>query len=422
MRLCFFQFPILCLLLVGMIASCTAKADARGIVTCGADRLFDEYQHLIYGKRVALVANHSAVLADGTHLADVLANSPNTSLEVLFGMEFNIRSNDYSLPRDEEKSIDPETGVVKYSLYGEVHKPTKEMLGNSEVIIFDIQEVGLRFYEHVNILGFVMEAAGEHGLEVVVLDRPNPVTGVHVDGFVTDTKFLYSFGAYAQIPIRHGMTMGELARLYVGEGMLRGGQKPVLHVIEMKGWHREMWYDETGLEWRKPSPNLLTLNSVIVYGGTCLFEGLNVSEGRGTDRPFEYIGAPWLNSKKVIDLLADFAFQGVSFEEVTFVPEQKSHLGRPPKLIGDRCNGIFVNVKDRDVFELYRVGIALVWAINQIHGDQLVWNEKVIQRLTGTDRLFMMVEAGQHPKEIFDSWSKDVASFMDKRSAYLVYN
>lgn len=422
MRFYFFYFSICCTLLIGAGASCTVKVEERDIVTCGADRLFDEYQHLIHGKRVALVANHSAVLADGTHLADVLANSPNTTLEVLFGMEFNIRSNDYSLPRDEEKSIDPETGVVKYSLYGEVHKPTKEMLGDSEVIIFDIQEAGLRFYEHVNILGYVMEAAGEYGIEVIVLDRPNPITGVHVDGFVTDNEFLYTFGAYAQIPIRHGMTMGELARLYVGEGMLRGGQEPVLHVIEMEGWHREMWFDETGLDWRKPSPNLLTLNSVIVYGGTCLFEGLNVSEGRGTDRPFEYIGAPWLDSKKVIGLLADFAFEGVSFEEVTFVPEQKSHLGRPPKLSGEQCNGIFVHVKDRDVFELYRVGIALVWAIHQVHADQLEWNERVIQRLSGTNRLIEMIRGGHPPSVIFDSWGEELELFMSKRDKYLRYN
>lgn len=422
MKCYFFCFSLCCALLIGLGANCKAKVEGRGVVTCGADRLFDEYQHLIHGKRVALVANHSAVLADGTHLADVLMNIPNTTLEVLFGMEFNIRSNDYSLPRDEEKSVDPETGVVKYSLYGEVHKPTKEMLGNSEVIIFDIQETGLRFYEHVNILGFVMEAAGEYGLEVIVLDRPNPITGVQVDGFVTDNEFLYSFGAYAQIPIRHGMTIGELARLYVGEGMLRGGQNPVLHVIEMEGWHREQWFDETGLEWRKPSPNLLTLNSVVAYGGTCLFEGLNVSEGRGTDRPFEYIGSPWLDSEKVIDLLADFGFEGVSFEEVTFVPEQKGHLGRPPELNGEKCNGIFVRVTDRDVFELYRVGIALVWAIHQIHESQLLWNEHVIQRLTGTDKLIKMLGTGLHPNEIFDSWQEDLAAFINKRSNYLIYN
>lgn len=410
----------ICLFLAVLSMAC-GTADGDHIVTCGADRLFPEYFHLIEGKRVALVANHSGVLADGTHLADALHQHPGVTLDVLFGMEFNVRSNDYSIKRDDEKTIDPETGVIKYSLYGETHKPTKEMLGNAEVVIFDIQEVGLRFYEHVNILGFVMEAAGEHGLEVIVLDRPNPLNGVAVDGFVTDDDHRYTFGAYAKIPVRHGMTMGELARMYIGEGFLRDGVAPVLHVIDMKGWKRNMWFDDTGLDWRKPSPNLLTLNSVIAYGGTCLFEGLNVSEGRGTDRPFEYIGAPWLDSHQVIRLLSELDFKGVDFEAVTFVPEQKSHLGRPPELHGETCNGIFVHVKDRSQYALYRAGIALLWAIHEVHGDQLVWNEAVIKRLTGTDRLIEMIRAGKRPEAIFESWAGEVTTFVNSRGAYLAY-
>lgn len=409
----------ICLFLAVLSMACATADGDR--VTCGADRLFPEYFHLIEGKRVALVANHSGVLADGTHLADALHQHPGVTLEVLFGMEFNVRSNDYSIKRDDEKTIDPETGVIKYSLYGEIHKPTKEMFGNAEIVIFDIQEVGLRFYEHVNILGFVMEAAGEHGLEVIVLDRPNPLNGVAVDGFVTDDGHRYTFGAYAKIPVRHGMTMGELARMYMGEGFLRDGVAPVLHVIDMKGWKRNMWFDDTGLDWRKPSPNLLTLNSVIAYGGTCLFEGLNVSEGRGTDHPFEYIGAPWLDSHQVIKLLSELDFKGVDFEAVTFVPEQKSHLGRPPELHGETCNGIFVHVKDRNQYALYRVGIALLWAIHEAHGDQLVWNEAVIKRLTGTDRLIEMIRAGKHPEAVFESWADEVTAFVNSRGTYLAY-
>ena len=365
-----------------------------GVVKPGADRLFEDYLHLIKGKRVALVSNHSGVLSNGIHLADALANTPDVTLEVLFGMEFNIRSNDYSIARDEEKTTDPQTGVVKYSLYGEIHKPTKEMLGNTEVIVFDIQETGLRFYEHVNILGFVMEAAAENDIEVIVLDRPNPLNGITVDGFVADDKYLYSFGSYAKIPIRHGMTMGELAKLYVGEGFIRGGGSPKLHVIDMVGWKRNMWFDDTGLPWKKPSPNLLTLQSVIAYGGTCLFEGLNVSEGRGTDHPFEYIGAPWMDSRRVLELVSKLKLRGVKFEEVTFVPEKKPYLGRPPELNGEKCNGIYINVTNRDKFELYKAGVALVWAIHKVHADKLVWNDKVIERGTGTDRLRAMVRGG----------------------------
>jgi uncharacterized protein YbbC (DUF1343 family) len=400
------------------LINCTVSVHAENVQP-GADRLFSEYFHLIKGKRVALVANHSAVLSTGKHLADALFQNKDVKLQVLFGMEFNIRSNNYADAHDPEKTIDSATGVLKYSLYGSIHKPTKEMLGKTEVIIFDIQETGLRFYEHVNILGFVMEAAAENNIEVIVLDRPNPINGVAMDGFVTEDKYLYTFGAYAKIPIRHGMTIGELARFYVGEKALRGGKSPKLHVIDMKGWKRAMWFDETGLPWKKPSPNLLTLTSVIAYGGTCLFEGLNVSEGRGTDHPFENIGAPWLDHKKVVELLTTMKFEGVRFEANTFVPEQKSYLGRPPELSGETCNGVFIHITDRKKFELYKVGVALLWAINSLHADKLVWKDATIQRLSGTDRLLTMIRAGDKPEKIFQSWETEVAAFASKRKVYL---
>ncbi len=186
-------------------------------IIVGADRLFSEYYHLIKSKKVALVSNHSGRLSNGTHLVDTLFNDPNINLIVLLGMEFNIRSNDYSVKRDEEKDVDLETGLTKYSLYGSNHKPTPEMLKDVEVIVFDIQEVGARFYEHINILGFVMEAAAENNIEIIVLDRPNPITGLKMDGFITDDEFLYNFGSFGKVPVIHGMTMGELAKLYNGK-------------------------------------------------------------------------------------------------------------------------------------------------------------------------------------------------------------
>ncbi|MFN2373510.1 MAG: exo-beta-N-acetylmuramidase NamZ domain-containing protein, partial [Cyclonatronaceae bacterium] len=297
-------------------------------ITVGADRLFTEYSHLIDGKRLALVTNHSGRLSNGTHLADALFEYPDADLVVLFGMEFNVRSNDYSLPRDAESDTDPVTGLPKHSLYGSTHKPTGEMLEGVEVIVFDIQEVGARFYEHINILGFVMEAAAENDIEIIVLDRPNPITGNHMDGFITDDEFLYGFGAFGKVPVIHGMTMAELALLYNGERMLRGGHQATLHVIEMQGWDRSMWYDETGIEWSRPSPNLPTLESILAYAGTCLFEGLNISEGRGTEKPFEYIGAPWIDHHAVAGLLNGLELPGVTFETIEFTPERMPFHGR----------------------------------------------------------------------------------------------
>jgi len=391
-------------------------------VTIGADRLFGEYAHLIRGKRLALVSNHSGRLADATHLADALYRYRDAKLVALFGMEYDIRSNDYSVPRDPEVATDSPTGLPKYSLYGAHHKPTAEMLSDVQTIVFDIQDVGARFHEHINILGFVIEAAAEQGIEVVVLDRPNPITGLRTDGFVTDDSTRFRFGAYAPVPVQHGLTMGELARLYHGERMLRGERVPVLHVVPMVGWKRSMWYDETGLVWRKPSPNLLTLESLLAYVGTCLFEAVNVSEGRGTDRPFEVIGAPWLDHDRAVGLLNGVGLRGVVFEPVTFTPEQKPYHGRPPELVGERLNGVRLRVTDRNAFEPYRAGIAMLWAVHRLHPDRLVWNDAVLDRLVATPRLKAMLLAGKEPREIFASWSAEVDAFRRRSAPYHLYH
>ena len=390
-------------------------------VVVGADRLFGEFAHLIRGKRLALVSNHSGRLADGTHLADALHAYPDAELRVLFGMEFDIRSNDYSAARDPESTVDAATGLPKHSLYGEHHKPTPEMLGDVEVIVFDIQEVGARFYEHINVLGFVMEAAAEQGIEVVVLDRPNPITGRGMDGFVTDLAALFRFGSYAPVPVVHGLTMGELARLYNGEKMLRGGRTATLNVVPMVGWTRDMWYDETGLEWRKPSPNLLTPESLLAYVGTCLFEAVNVSEGRGTDYPFEIVGAPWLAATEAVRMLNGLGLGGVTFEAEAFTPEQKPYQGSPPELAGELLQGVRLRVTDRDAFEPYKAGVAMLWAVHRLHPDRLVWNDVVLDRLVATPRLEQMLVAGKEPAEIFASWQDEVEAFKARSAPYRLY-
>jgi uncharacterized protein YbbC (DUF1343 family) len=390
-------------------------------IVVGADRLLGEYAHLIRGKSVALVANHSARLSDGTHLADALFRHRESRLAVLFGMEYDIRSNDYSVARDGEVATDRTTGLTKYNLYGEHHKPTAAMLAGVDVIVFDIQEVGARFYEHINILGFVMEAAAEQGIAVVVLDRPNPITGRKQEGFLTDSSALFRFGSYARVPVVHGMTMGELARLYNGERMLRGGRTVQLEVVPMQGWSRDQWFDETGLPWRKPSPNLLTPESLLAYVGTCLFESVNVSEGRGTDHPFEMIGAPWLDADRALALLRGLALPGVRFERVAFIPEQKPYHGRPPELAGETLQGIRLHVTDRDAFEPYRTGVSMLWAVHSLHHDRLIWNDAVLDRLAATPRLKAMLQAGRTPAEIVDAWGAEVAAFKAASAEYLLY-
>ena len=406
------------------IVSCTVESDQQlskeGVVV-GADRLLSEYVDLLDGKKVVITTNHSGKLSDGRHIADVIHELPNTEIVSLLGMNYNIRSNDYSLPQEPMGVIDELTGAPKYSLYGEIHKPTVEMLHGADVVVFDIQEVGARFYEHINILGFVMETAAETGAHVIVLDRPNPITGLKVDGFITDDEFMYSFGAFGKVPVIHGMTMGELAKFYNGEQQLRGGAQAQLTVIEMKNWNRSMWMDETGIPWEKPSPNLPTLTSTLVYTGTCLFEGLNLSEGRGTEKPFEYIGAPWLNNTAVVQDLNELGLAGVQFEAITFTPQKMPFHSRDPYLAGIESNGVYANVIDRDLFEPYKVGVAMVWAVNKHHSDQLEWNESSIMRLTSTRRFMDMIKNGSDPAQIYASWEKELTEFMGIREKYLLY-
>ena len=393
----------------------------KDTVIVGADRLFSEFSYLINDKKIALVTNHTGRLSNGTHLADTLFNYPGAELTVLFGMHFNIRTNDYSLSRDEESDIDFETGLPKHSLYGTFHKPSDEMLKNVDVIIIDIQEVGARFYEHVNILGFVMEAAAENNIEVVVLDRPNPITGLKIDGFVTDDEFLFGFGAFGKIPVIHGLTMGEIAQLYNGESMLRNGLQAKLHIVKMIGWKRSMWFDQTGLEWIKPSPNLPSPESMLAYTGTCMFEGLNISTGRGTEKPFEYVGAPWIDHHKVVNLLDELKLDGVVFDAVTFTPSKMSFHSQAPYLSGENCNGIFVRVTDRDRFEPYKTGISMLWAIHTFHATQMEWDMDTFDRLVGTRRLVEMIQQGTNPIEIFDSWNVELAEFIKISRKYMIY-
>ena len=412
-------------LIVLLILSCSGQQNQNPTeevsVTVGADRLLTEYAHLLDGKKVAITTNHSGKLSDGKHITNAIHELPNTEIVSLLGMNYNIRSNDYSLPQDSMGVIDELTGASKYSLYGEIHKPTVDMLHGADVVVFDIQEVGARFYEHINILGFVMETAAETGAHVIVLDRPNPITGLKVDGFITDDEFMYSFGAFGKVPVIHGMTMGELAQFYNGERQLRGGAQVELTVIKMKNWERSMWMDETGIPWEKPSPNLPTLTSTLVYTGTCLFEGLNLSEGRGTEKPFEYIGAPWLDNTVIAQDLNDLGLPGVEFEAITFTPQKMPFHSRDPYLTGVESNGIYARVTDRDQFEPYKVGVAMVWAVHKHNPDEMIWNEATMLRLTSTRRFMDMIKDGSHPSQIYEAWEPELNAFMTVREKYLLY-
>ncbi|HYA22373.1 MAG TPA: DUF1343 domain-containing protein, partial [Thermoproteota archaeon] len=287
----------------------------RTNVQPGIDVLLGEKIDLLEGKRIGLITNHTGVTSSLEWTADVLHKHPKVNLTCLFGPEHGIRGD----AQDLEKigaSTDDRTGLPVFSLYGDSIKPTAEMMRGIDTFVFDIQDVGASCYTYIATLNKSMEAASEQDKEFILLDRPNPITGTVFEGNVLEGRYA-DLAGIRPMPIRYGMTMGELARMFNGEYGI--GCK--LAVVEAEGWRRNMWYDETGLPWVIPSPNLPTLDAATDYPGTCLFEGLNVSEGRGTTRPFEIVGAPWIDGFKLRERLKGEKLPGVSYRGLYFIPE-----------------------------------------------------------------------------------------------------
>lgn len=391
----------------------------RPVVTVGADVLFESRSDLIAGKRVGLVTNHTAVLSNGKHLADVLHSTQNVTLTVLFGPEHGVRG-DAPDGRTIRDTVDEKTGVPVYSLYGRINKPTPEMLKNVDVLIFDIQDVGARFYTFISTMFLCMEAAAENRIPFVVLDRPNPITGTHLGGPIR-VDSLKTFVGWVPIPIAHGMTVGELARMANTEGWLKDKMTADLTVVTMKGWKRSMWYDETSLQWIKPSPNMATLNTAVVYPGLCLIEGINVSEGRGTEKPFEYVGAPWIDGKKLAEALNRYKLPGVAFEPVKFRPNEIPNVAANPKYKEKECGGIYIRVTERNKLDPVKTGIAVVAAIYALYPDSLQFRDRGFDRLAGTPKIRESILKGVPIDAIVDSWKDDLKKFSQTRTPSLLY-
>jgi uncharacterized protein YbbC (DUF1343 family) len=314
---------------------------------------------------------------------------------------------------------DRRTGLMMYSLYSQTRKPTPEMLKDVDALVFDVQDVGARYYTFNYTLALAMEACQESGKEVIVLDRPNPITGVGLGGFLLEEGYR-SFVGLHPLPHRHGMTVGELASYFREERGLRCE----LHVVRMKGWKRKMWYDQTGRPWVLPSPNIPTLDSAVVYPGICLLEGTNLSEGRGTSRPFELIGAPWIQPEKLAQRLNRFKLEGVFFRPASFIPTFHKHQG-------DLCGGVQIHVVDRDRFDPFLSGCAVLLAFHAEDPGRFQWSqppyeyeyEKLpIEVLFGTGRLHKMVEEQRSLREFKKACSESTQGFWKIRKKYLLYS
>jgi len=370
---------------------------------------------IIKNKRVGLVTNQTGVTESLRHVADVLYESPETKLTALFGPEHGIRG-DLQGGLAAESYTDGRTGLPVYSLYGRTKKPTMDMLSNVDVLLFDIQDVGTRYYTYIYTMSYAMEAAAEAGIPFVILDRPNPINGISVEGNILNPEFK-SFVGRHPIPVRHGMTVGELAMLFNVEY----GIEADLEVVRMQGWLRDMWFDETGLIWVQPSPNIPTLDTAIVYPGTCLLEGTNVSEGRGTTKPFELAGAPWIDSSKLSAELQSRELKGVLFRQAHFTPTFSKYRG-------ERCSGVQVHVTERHDFKSFETGLHIVDAIRKLHPDRFEWTKPksgsryYFDTLAGNDKIRKQLCDGACVRDIIDGFQEELSKLVEIRKNYLLYD
>lgn len=381
----------------------------------GSDVLFD--RQLLAGRTIGLVSNPASVDARFRHVAD-RAEAAGVRIGALFGPQHGFRADLQENMIESAHARDRGRDVPVYSLYSETRVPTAEMLAGLDALVIDLQDVGTRIYTFIYTMANCLVAAARHGLPVVVCDRPNPIGGTMVEGPMLDAGFESFVGQYP-IPMRHGLTIGELAHLFNG----RFGLGAKLEVVPMQGWRRDQFFDETGLPWVLPSPNLPTLESAVVYPGTVLLEGTNVSEGRGTTRPFELVGAPWVDPEPFCQALSALGLAGVHFRPTIFEPTFHKHAGTP-------CGGCQIHVTDRRRFAPVATGIALLAAFRQADPDRFAWRDPPyeyeytlppIDILFGSARLREGLDAGRSAADIAAAWTAEVEAFAATRATVLLY-
>lgn len=389
-------------------------------VISGLDRLLDEPEpgRTLKGKRVGLVCNPASVDRRLRHAVDRFSHSRDATLSAIFGPQHGFRSDLQDNMIESPHAEDRRRRVPIYSLYSETREPTREMLDGVDVLVVDLQDVGTRIYTFVYTMANCLRAGARHGVPVIVCDRPNPVGGLAMEGAVLDPAYT-SFVGQFPIPMRHGLTIGELARLFNEEFRIGAS----LEVVTMGGWSRSQYFDQTGLPWVMPSPNIPTLDSAIVYPGTVLFEGTVFSEGRGTTRPFEIIGAPWIDGDRFANAMNARGLAGVHFRPVFFEPTFQKHARQT-------CGGCQVHVLDRDAFEPVRTAVAMIDEFRRQDTARFGWKEPPyeyehektpIDIMWGSDRLRIAIEAGATADEIADGWRVEVAAFGELRRPYLLY-
>lgn len=357
------------------------------------------------GRRVGLVTNHTGRSTDGATTIDLIQKAAGVQLVALFSPEHGIRG---ILDDRVPSSRDDQTGLPIHSLYGDTRRPTDAMLAGLDVIVIDLQDIGARFYTYMATLGYVMEEAAKRKIEVVVLDRPNPVNGWQIEGPAADESFAGFIAYLPAMPVRHGMTLGELAKLFNDEKKIGAA----LTVVPAANWRRDLWFDQTGLSWINPSPNMRNLNQATLYPGIGAIEYSNISVGRGTDQPFEQIGAPWIDGRALAAALNDRGLPGIRFYPVTFTPASS-------KYAKEACQGVFMVITNRSALQPVRVGLEIAGALWTLFGDH--YNMENTDRLLGSRQGLERVKTGEDPARVAAGWAAAEARWRQLRAKYLLY-
>ncbi|WP_284139213.1 DUF1343 domain-containing protein [Virgibacillus sp. LDC-1] len=406
-----------CISFTYLVAQDTPATNGKGkkqSFQLGVEALLSDQKDLVKGKRIGLITNPTGVDQQLNSIVDVLYKDPEIELTALYGPEHGVRG-DAQAGEYVEYYIDEQTGLPVYSLYGKTRKPTPEMLENVDLLLFDIQDVGTRFYTYIYTMAYAMEAAQENNIPFVVLDRPNPLGGQKVEGPVLDPAYKSFVGNYP-IPLRHGMTVGELALLFNEAYDIDAD----LTVIQMNGWKRSMDYSDTPLSFVLPSPNMPTLDTAFVYPGAALIEGTNISEGRGTTKPFELIGAPFINSTAFAEAMNNIHIPGVRFRAASFTPTFSKHSGT-------LSHGIQIHVTNKKVYDPVTTGLHIVKTLHDMYPDDFQFRAEnsagisFFDNLIGNGWVREEIERGTSVAAIEKRWKNELKAFKHLRKDYLLY-
>jgi len=408
-------------------------------VKLGVDVFLESRLDLVKGKKVGLVTNPTGVDSRLESIIDLFYNNPEINLVALYGPEHGVRGNlqagEYVPFYIDKKYSIPEYNIPVFSLYGQSKKPPKEMLKNIDeymrsfdttkngkvpeksmvesldVMIFDIQDVGTRIYTYVATMAFCMEVCADSGIEFIVLDRPNPINGMIIEGPILEYPGFSSFVGLYPIPVRHGMTVGELAELFKDKYLEK---KANLTVVPMQGWRREMWFDETNLPWIIPSPNMPTVDTAAVYPGQVFLEGTNISEGRGTTKPFEVFGAPWIDGYELMSKLNELNLKGVRFREAWFSPTFSKYKG-------ESCGGAQIHILDRGEYRPFETSLHIIKTVMDMYPNHFQFHQEYFDKIMGTSKIREALEEGVDVKEIVKSYAQQLNIFSELRKSYLLY-